>query len=185
MQWTLDPTHAEVEFAVKHLMISTVKGRFRSFTGSGTTLGDGTLGGVQMTIDAESIDTNTKQRDDHLRSPDFFDVQNHPQLTFASTSVKQSGGDVTIVGDLTMRGVTRSVTLKGEYTAPSKDPWGNPRAALAVNGVVNRKDWGLNWNMALEAGGVVVGEDVKLRIEVEATAASDANTVLAGAGAEG
>jgi polyisoprenoid-binding protein YceI len=166
-------------------MISTVKGRFRSFSGTGTTRADGSLGGVQMTIDANSIDTNTKQRDDHLRSPDFFDVPNHPELTFTSTSVKQSGSDVTIIGDLTMRGVTRSVTLKGEYTAPSKDPWGNPRAALSVAGVVNRKDWGLNWNMALEAGGVVVGEDVKLRIEVEATAAAETNAALAGAGVEG
>jgi polyisoprenoid-binding protein YceI len=171
MQWTLDPTHAEVEFAVKHLMISTVKGRFRNFTGSGTTSADGTLGSVNLTIEAASIDTNTRQRDDHLRSADFFDTGSHPELTFASTSIKQQGSDVTITGDLTMRGVTRSVTLRGEYTAPSKDPWGNPRAALAVTGVVNRKDWGLNWNMALEAGGVVVGEDVKLRIEVEATAA--------------
>jgi polyisoprenoid-binding protein YceI len=174
MQWTLDPTHAEVEFAVKHLMISTVKGRFRNFTGVGTTRADGTLGAVTMTIDATSLDTNVGQRDDHLRSADFFDVGNHPQLTFASTGIKQHGSDVTITGDLTMRGVTRPVTLTGEYTSPSKDPWGNPRAALAVTGVVNRKEWGLNWNMALEAGGVVVGEDVKLRIEVEATAAQTA-----------
>ena len=179
MKWILDPTHAEVEFAVKHLMISTVKGRFRSFSGTGTTRPDGKLGEVQMTIDAGSLDTNVIQRDDHLRSADFFNVADHPQLRFTSTAIKQEGNDVTIIGDLRMRGVTRPVTLIGEYTAPSADPWGNPRAALAVAGVVNRKNWGLNWNMALEAGGVVVGEDVKLRIEVEATAAQVAEAEVA------
>jgi polyisoprenoid-binding protein YceI len=184
MQWTLDQSHAEVEFAVKHLMISTVKGRFRKFSGAGTTRADGTLSSVQLTIDADSIDTNVTQRDDHLRSADFFDAGNHPQLQFTSTGIQQRGNDVTITGDLTMRGVTRPVTLAGEYTAPSKDPWGNPRAALAVTGSVNRKDWGLNWNMALEAGGVVVGEQVKLRIEVEATAAAEV-TEVATAGAAG
>lgn len=168
MQWTVDTSHAGVEFAVKHLMISTVKGRFKKFTGSGSTAQDGTLASVEMAIDATSIDTNTAQRDDHLRSPDFFDVANHPQITFRSTKIAYDGTDVTIVGDLTMRGVTKPVTLKGEYTPPSKDPWGNPRAALAVDGKLSRKEWGLVWNQALEAGGVVVGEEVKIRIEVEA-----------------
>lgn len=181
MIWNVDPTHAELEFAVKHLMISTVKGRFRTFTGTGETHVDGSLKSVAMDIEAKSLDTNVGQRDEHLRSADFFDVERHPRLRFNSTAIKQAGSDVTITGDLTIRGVTRPVTLKGEYTAPTRDPWGNERAALAVTGTINRKDWGLVWNMALEAGGVVVGDDVKLRIETEAVAAPNAE--LAGAGA--
>jgi polyisoprenoid-binding protein YceI len=170
MNWNIDPTHAELEFAVKHLMISTVKGRFRTFTGTGSTNPDGTLASVAMQIDAKSLDTNVVPRDEHLRSADFFDVERHPQLTFASTAIRQKGSELDIIGDLTIRGVTRSVTLTGEYTAPSKDPWGNNRAALAVSGKISRKDWGLTWNQALELGGVAVGDEVKLRIEAEAVA---------------
>jgi polyisoprenoid-binding protein YceI len=170
MNWNIDPTHAELEFAVKHLMISTVKGRFRTFTGTGSTNPDGTLASVAMQIDAKSLDTNVEPRDEHLRSADFFDVERHPQLTFASTAIRQKGSELDIIGDLTIRGVTRSVTLTGEYTAPSKDPWGNDRAALAVGGKISRKDWGLTWNQALELGGVAVGDEVKLRIEAEAVA---------------
>lgn len=181
MLWNIDTTHAEVGFAVKHLMISTVKGRFRDFTGTGETAEDGTIRSVAMEINAASIDTNVKQRDDHLRSPDFFDVANYPKLTFRSTEVRQSGSDITIDGDLTIRGVTKRITLKGQYTPPTTDPWGNQRAALDVSTVLNRKDWGLTWNQALEAGGVVVGEDVKIRIEAEAVAAPDEKAVLAGA----
>jgi polyisoprenoid-binding protein YceI len=177
MQWNIDPTHAELEFAVKHLMISTVKGRFRTFTGSGTTNPDGTLAAVTMQIDAKSLDTNVGPRDDHLRSPDFFDVERHPQLTFASTAISQKGSDLDITGDLTIRGVTRSVKLAGEYTAPSRDPWGNNRAALAVSGKISRKDWGLTWNQALELGGVAVGDEVKLRVEAEAVAVPETELV--------
>lgn len=183
MQWTLDSDHAEVEFAVKHLMISTVKGRFKQFSGTGRTAADGTLEAVSMAIDAASIDTNAKQRDEHLRSPDFFAAAAHPTLTFTSTNVKQRGSDVTITGDLTIRGVTKPVTLTGDYTAPTTDPWGKPRAALAVSGKINRRDWGLAWNQALETGGVVVGEEVKLRIEVEAVAAAADAAELAGSAA--
>lgn len=179
MRWNLDTTHAEVEFAVKHLMISTVKGRFKTFTGVGETAVDGTLKSVEMSIDTASIDTNAQQRDDHLRSADFFDVASHPKITFTSKQVTQQGSDVTIAGDLTIRGTSRPVTLTGAYTAPTKDPWGNPRAALAVSAKINRKDWGLGWNMALEAGGVVVGEEVKLSIEAEAVAAAEAAAVAA------
>jgi polyisoprenoid-binding protein YceI len=181
MRWTLDTSHAEVEFAVKHLMISTVKGRFRSFTGTGLTNPDGTLRSVEMSIDAASLDTNVPQRDDHLRSADFFDVANHPQLTFRSSTIQPSGNEVNIAGDLTIRGTTRPVTLKGEFTPASRDPWGNPRSALAVSGKINRKDFGLTWNQLLEAGGVAVGDEVRLRIEVEAVAAAEAE--LAGTGA--
>ncbi len=170
MQWNLDTTHSEVGFAVKHLMISTVRGRFKSVAGSGETNPDGTLKSVAMTIDAASIDTNVGQRDDHLRSPDFFDAAQFPQLTFTSTAIGQKGSDVTVTGVLAMKGVSKPVTLTGEFTAPTKDPWGNPRAALEVSGKLNRKDWGLGWNQALEAGGVVVSEEVKLSIAVQAVA---------------
>lgn len=180
MQWTLDTTHSEVEFAVKHLMISTVKGRFRTFKGSGTTDAAWRLTAVRMEIDAASVDTNVPQRDDHLRSADFFDVGNHPVITFESTRIEQDGSDVTLDGILTIRGVAKPVTLVGEYTAPTKDPWGNQRAALSVSGKINRKDWGLVWNMALEAGGVVVGEEVKLHVEVEAVMAEEADAATAG-----
>ncbi len=170
MQWNLDTTHSEVGFAVKHLMISTVRGRFKSVAGSGETNPDGTLKSVAMTIDAASIDTNVGQRDDHLRSPDFFDAAQFPQLTFTSTAIEQQGSDVTVTGVLAMKGVSKPVTLTGEFTAPTKDPWGNPRAALEVSGKLNRKDWGLGWNQALEAGGVVVSEEVKLSIAAQAVA---------------
>ena len=179
MRWTLDTTHAEVEFAVKHLMISTVKGRFKTFVGSGETNPDGTLQSVEMSIDTASLDTNVQQRDDHLRSADFFDAAGHPKIEFVSKHVAQAGPDVTIVGELTIRGATHPVTLTGEYTSPTKDPWGNARAALVVRGKINRKDWGLGWNQILEAGGVAVGEEVKLSIEVEAVAATVAAPIAA------
>jgi polyisoprenoid-binding protein YceI len=172
MKWNLDTTHSIAEFAVKHLMISTVKGRFKSLTGSGETHADGTLKSAEVTIDAGSLDTNVTPRDDHLRSADFFDVANHPTLTFHSTHVEQDGTDVTIVGDLTIRGTTRPVTLKGEFTAPVTDPWGNARAALAVSTKISRKEWGLLWNQVLETGGFAVGDEVKILVEAEAVAVS-------------
>ena len=170
MKWNLDTTHSAAEFAVKHLMISTVKGHFNTFTGTGETNLDGTLKSAELTIDANSINTNVEARDNHLRSPDFFDVANFPQITFRSTKIEQKGQDITITGDLTMRGTTKPVTLKGELTAVVTDPWGNQRSALAVSAKINRKDWGLHWNQALEAGGWAVGEDVKLNVEFEAVA---------------
>lgn len=174
MRWTLDTAHAEVEFAAKHLMISTVKGRFKVFDGDGTTDAQGHLQSVRMEIDAASIDTNTADRDKHLRSPDFLDTDKFPKIIFESTRVTQDGDEVAIEGNLTIRGVTKPITLKGEYMAPAKDPWGKERAALSVSGKVNRKDWGLTWNVALETGGVLVSEEVKVRIEVEAVAAEAA-----------
>lgn len=183
MQWTLDATHSEVEFAVRHLMISTVRGRFKKFTGSGTTDADGRLQSVRMEIDAASVDTNVEQRDGHLRSPDFFDVAKYPTITFESTRIVQHDTDITIEGNLTMRGVTRPITLRGEHTPPARDPWGNERAALAVTATINRKEWGLVWNQALETGGVVVSDEVKLRVEVEAVAAKPADREVAAASA--
>ncbi len=174
MKWNIDVTHSQAEFAVKHLMISTVRGRFKTISGFGESDAAGTLTNVSLDIDVASIDTNQQQRDDHLRSADFFDVANNPTMTFRSTAISQSGDDITITGDLTMKGVTKSVTLTGEYSSPVKDPWGNQRAAVNVSAKINRKDWGLEWNMALETGGVVVSEEVKLSIEVQAVAEATA-----------
>lgn len=170
MKWNLDTTHSAAEFAVKHLMISTVKGHFKTFTGEGETNADGKLTSAALSIDAASLSTNVDARDAHLRSADFFDSEKYPKITFKSTKIDQKGTDITITGDLTMHGVTKPVTLTGEHTAAVTDPWGNQRSALAVTSKINRKDWGLHWNQALEAGGIAVGEEVKLSIEFEAVA---------------
>jgi polyisoprenoid-binding protein YceI len=179
MKWNLDTTHSAAEFAVKHLMISTVKGHFNTFTGTGETNEDGTLKSAELTIDATSINTNVEARDTHLRSADFFDVAQFPTITFKSTNIEQSGTDITITGNLTMHGETKPVTLKGELTSAVTDPWGNQRTALAVTAKINRKDWGLHYNMALETGGWVVSEDVKLSVEFEAVAAKEEALVAA------
>jgi polyisoprenoid-binding protein YceI len=168
MKWNLDTMHSHAEFAVKHLMISTVKGHFNTFTGTGETNADGTLKSAELTIDAASINTNVEARDNHLRSADFFDTEKFPKITFKSTKIEESGTDISITGDLTMHGETKAVTLKGEHTQPVTDPWGNQRSALAVTAKINRKDWGLHYNQALEAGGFVVGDEVKLNVEFEA-----------------
>lgn len=170
MKWTLDTSHSAAEFAVKHLMISTVKGHFNTFTGTGETNADGTIKSAELSIDAASINTNVEARDNHLRSADFFDVEKFPKITFKSTKIDQKGTDISITGDLTIHGATKPVTLTGEFTAPVTDPWGNARSALAVATKINRKDWGLHYNQALEAGGWVVGEEVKINVEFEAVA---------------
>lgn len=170
MLWNIDTTHANVDFSVKHMAISTVRGAFNVFSGSGETNAAGVPTKIQMEIDATSITTNNEQRDGHLKSPDFFDVANHPKLTFVSTAITGTRDDLTIVGDLTIRGVTKSVTLKGELSQEVKDPWGNQRTSIVATGKISREQFGLVWNMALEFGGVMVSDEVKLHIEVEAVA---------------
>ena len=174
MQWTLDTTHTQVGFSVKHMAISTVRGRFTKFDGTGETDASGQLVKARFTIDAASIDTNMEQRDAHLRSADFFDTERFQAIVFESTSITQQGSDVTITGNLTMRGVTRALTLKGETAPVVKDPWGMTRTALTLEGKLNRKESGLTWNQALEFGGLMVSEDVKLSIELEAVGAAEA-----------
>ena len=171
MKWKLDTTHTQVGFSVKHMAISTVRGRFSKFDGAGETDDGGQLTAATFTIDAASIDTNQEQRDTHLRSADFFDVERNPTLTFSSTNITQDGTDIRITGNFTMRGVTMPVTLTGESSPTVKDPWGMQRTALTLEGKLNRKDWGLSWNQALELGGLMVSEDVRLSIELEAVAA--------------
>lgn len=169
MTWNLDPTHSSIQFAVKHMVISTARGTFRDFDIDAEVDPENfAASNATVTIKAESLDTNNDDRDTHLRSNDFFDVENHPNITFITKKIEPRGGqDYRIVGDLTIRGITKEVALQGEVNGPAVDPWGNQRLGLSANGKVNRKDFGLNWNVALEAGGFLVSDDVKLNIEAE------------------
>jgi polyisoprenoid-binding protein YceI len=168
--WNLDPVHSVAEFKVKHMMISNVKGRFTGLTGK-LSLGEGdvTASGIEATIDATSIDTRDAQRDVHLKSADFFDAEKYPTLSFQSTGVTKKGDEeLEVEGDLTIHGVTKRVKFAVEGpTAPAKDPWGNTRIGLAATTKINRKDFGLTWNAALETGGILVGEDVTITLDVQ------------------
>jgi polyisoprenoid-binding protein YceI len=167
--WQIDPTHTDVEFSVRHLMIANTKGRFA--TVSGTVSLDETspaAPAVDVSIDAASIDTRNAQRDTHLRSADFFDAERHPTLTFRSRSLSgDPSGSFTLVGDLTIRGITREVVLSGELEGRGDDPWGNERLGYSASGTIDRREFGLTWNQVLEAGGVAVGHDVKITINTE------------------
>lgn len=167
-KWTIDAAHSHVEFSVRHLMIATVKGRFANVEGT-IVLDerDPTRSDVDVTIDAASIDTRVAQRDEHLRSADFFDVARHPSLVFKSRRVERQGDDLKVVGDLTIRDVTREVTLDVTSQGQQTDPWGGQRAGFEATGRIKRSDFGLTWNQTLETGGVVVGDDVKIAIDIE------------------
>jgi polyisoprenoid-binding protein YceI len=168
--WNLDPAHSATEFKVKHMMISNVKGYFTGLSGT-VLLDEGQIENsrVEVTIDASTIDTRDAQRDAHLKSPDFFDVEKFPTLSFRSTSVKRTGdGELAVAGDLTIRGVTRPVVLNVEGpTTPASDPWGKTRVGISATAKINRKDFGLTWNAALEAGGVLVGDQVAIAIDAQ------------------
>ena len=168
--WTIDPAHSIAEFSVRHMMIATVKGRFKKMEGKIVgSLDDPEHASVEIAIDVNSIDTGEPQRDAHLRSADFFDAEHHPTLTFKSRRIERTGdGSYRVLGDLTMRGVTREVPVDVTFEGQVKDPWGNQRAAFSAETKVNRKEWGLNWNALLEAGGVVVGDEVKIAVHIEA-----------------
>ena len=167
--WTLDPSHSEVLFKVKHLMISNVKGEFRKVNASIDMAGnDLSTASVRVNIDAGSIFTNDENRDKHLRSADFFDVEQHPEVIFEGTSITGEGSERKLTGNLTMKGVTRSVSLDVEVGGMQKDPWGNEKMGFSVSGRIDRKDWGLNWNAALETGGWLVGDDIRINAEVQA-----------------
>jgi polyisoprenoid-binding protein YceI len=168
-KWTLDPTHSEIVFKVKHLMITNVKGEFRKFSAEVDSNGsDFSKASINATIDASSIFTNEDGRDGHLKGVDFFDVENYPRLTFAGTAFKKVGDEnYQLKGNLTIKGVTKEVTLDVEFGGINKDPWGNEKAGFSINGKINRKDWGLNWNAALETGGVLVSDEVKISAEVQ------------------
>lgn len=163
-KWSIDPAHSEIQFKVKHLVISTVTGSFGEFNGDATTPEDTFEGGeISVAIKAASITTNNDQRDGHLKSPDFFDAGAYPEITIKTTSVKQVDGDeYAIAAELTMKGVTKTIEFKGEYGGQATDGYGNQKVGLEVTGKLNRKDFGLNWNAVLEGGGLTVSEEVKL-----------------------
>jgi polyisoprenoid-binding protein YceI len=168
--WNLDPSHSVAEFKVKHMMISNVKGHFGKLTGA-LTLDESDLtdSSVAIVIEAASIETRDAQRDAHLKSADFFDVEKFPTLSFKSTRIRLAGeGELAVEGDLTIRGVTREVIFSVEGpTAPAKDPWGNTRVAVAATTKISRKDFGLTWNAALETGGILVGDEVTINLDVQ------------------
>jgi polyisoprenoid-binding protein YceI len=174
--YAIDATHSNVEFAVKHMMITTVKGRFGDVTGTVTIPASGQPS-VDVTIAAASIDTRVEARDNHLKSADFFDVEQYPELRFVSTKVQRTDDGYALSGDLTIRGITRPVTLTVTEEGAGIDPWGNRKASFTAVGKINRTDFGLTWNAALETGGVLVSEDVKLAIDAQLVLQAEPATV--------
>lgn len=172
-KWAIDPTHSEIGFKVKHMMFTNVSGKFQKFTADIIAEGDDfENAAITFSGDIESLTTGNADRDTHLLSADFFDVEKFPKITFTSTSVKKiDESQYEITGDLNLHVATKSVKLDAEYGGQMKDPWGNTKAGFSLTGKINRKDWGLNWNAALETGGVLVSEEVKLAIDLQFTKA--------------
>jgi polyisoprenoid-binding protein YceI len=173
-KWNLDGTHSGINFAVRHMVVSKVRGRFAAFVGT-LDLDDADLtqSTIDVTIDASSIDTGTVQRDDHLRSADFFDVEKFPTLRYRSKGIERlSEAHFRVIGDLTIRDVTREVPLDVEYGGRGKDPWGNERAGFSARAAIDRKDFGLRWNQALETGGVLVGDKVEIDLDLQTVKAA-------------
>jgi polyisoprenoid-binding protein YceI len=167
-KWALDPTHSELQFKVKHLMITTVTGSLKTLTAELTSESDD-FDNAQVSFEAEigSIDTGNTDRDNHLKSGDFFDAEQFPKISFKSTSVSKDGDDLEVKGDLTIKDVTKSIKLNVEFGGIATDPWGNTKAGFTLSGKINRTDFGLTWNAALETGGVMVSEDVRLLGELQ------------------
>jgi len=167
-RWELDTAHSSIEFVARHLMVTKVRGGFGEFSGTIDIADNPTESKVSIEVAMASVTTGSADRDGHLKSPDFFDVENHPKMTFESTRVIEKGDGYQMVGDLTVRGVTKPMTLDVDYLGVMTDPWGNAKAAFSASGEVDREDWGLTWNAALETGGVLVSKTAKLEIEVQA-----------------
>jgi polyisoprenoid-binding protein YceI len=169
MAWQIDAAHSEIQFSVRHMMISTVRGRFNQFTGTVEADEQNPIGAkVDVRIDAASINTREEKRDAHLRSPDFFNAEQFPYITFTSTRVEQiDANNGKLYGNLTIRDVTRPVVLDVEYAGQAKSPWGTTSAGFNAQTKINRKDWGLNWNVALETGGWLVSDQITINIELE------------------
>jgi polyisoprenoid-binding protein YceI len=169
IKWLLDPMHSELQFKIKHLMISNVSGTLKSFQAEvETEEEDFSTAEINLTAQMDSISTNNEQRDAHLRNPDFFEVDKYPELKFKSTKVEKVDADTfALHGELTLKGVTKPVKLNVEFNGTTKDPWGGERAGFVVTGKINRADWGVNFNSAFETGGVLLGEEVKIHSELE------------------
>lgn len=167
--WAIDPDHSLAEFSIRHMMISTVRGSFPGLSGEIIAdVNDLTTAKAHVSIDVSTVDTRQKDRDAHLRSADFFDVEHYPTMTFDSTNIRRVSENVyDIEGNMTIHGVTKPLVVRAEYMGTSKDPWGNVRAGFSATAELNRKDFGLQWNQALETGGVLVGDKVKLSVELE------------------
>ncbi len=181
IKWSIDQSHTEINFKVKHLMISNVKGSFKTFDASIYTSGkDFTTADVDLWIDAASIDTGDGKRDEHLKSKEFFDVANHKQITFVSSTIGKpdENGNHELWGELTMIGVTQNVKFNVEFGGIIKDPWGNEKAGFTLTGKIHRKDWGLVWNTTLEAGGVMVSDEVNISCELELLNMGDKDLVM-------
>jgi polyisoprenoid-binding protein YceI len=166
--WDIDPVHSEVSFSVRHMMVSKVRGRFGSFQGQITTGADHLASSVNATIDLASVDTNDETRDNHLRSPDFLDVENHKTMSFTSTSVQPRGDGYVVEGELSLHGVTRPITLDLEPNGFGPDPFGGTRSGFSAKAEISRKDFGITFDMPLEGGGVVVGDKITITLEIEA-----------------
>lgn len=179
MAWQTDYSHSDIQFKVRHMMISKVRGRFEEFEATiDFDPENPTNTTVEVSVPLASINTRDEKRDDHLKSADFFDVENYPHMTFKSTRVEQDDEHHgRLIGDLTIRGVTKEVTLDVEYAGMAKSPWGTMSAGFSASGQLNRKDFGLNWNAALETGGVLVGDEVEINIEVEIVKQEEAEAV--------
>ncbi len=169
IKWEIDPAHSNIEFKIKHLMITNVKGKFKVFDLDATTIdNDFTTAKIEFRIDPNSIDTNNDTRDNHLRSADFFDVQHYGDMMFRSTAVEKISDDIfKLTGELTIRGVTKPVVLEVEYEGSMIDPWGEQKAGFSIEGIINRHDWDINWNTPLEGGGWLVGDEVNINCEVQ------------------
>jgi len=167
--WSIDPSHAEVAFIGRHLKFTKVRGRFTGVEGAVRVGADPADTSLEVTIDMGSVASGHVDRDDHLRSPDFFDVENHPTATFRSTRVEWAGTAGKLHGDLTIKDVSHPVTLDVEYLGYAEDPWGGRRAIFSASATINREDWGLTWNQVLEAGGLLVSKEIRIELEVETT----------------
>lgn len=180
-KWSLDSSHSEIEFKVRHLMISHVKGGFKTFNANiYTTLNDFTTADIDLWIDASSITTGDANRDEHLKSPDFFDAQRYKQITFISKSIEKSDTSMNhdLWGELTIKEITKNIKLNVEFGGIINDPWGKERAGFTVTGKINRADFGLTWNTIIETGGVMVGDEVSFTCEMELTKADEKNLTM-------
>ena len=167
-RWNLDPEHSTIEFRVTHMVVSKTTGRFMDYYGFIDMDGEsGTVTAIEATIKTGSVNTNHSKRDTHLRNAEFFDVAQYPTMTFKMKSYTNTAEGYTAVGDLTLRGVTKEVTLSGRYNGATKDPWGNTRAGFSAEGKLNRKDFGMVWNKTLDSGGLIVGDEVQIRLDIE------------------